>query len=244
MFCNQTEQEGSMAAHPKTTNRLLGALTKAEFKLISAKMEATPLSFGEPIYEAGEAIKRIYFPESGIISLLSAVDEYSTLEVGIVGSEGLAGVSVFLGVDVSPNRALVQGVGFAQTMTPREFLAICKANTKFSLAVRRFIHSLLAQISQSAVCNRFHVIDERLSRWLLMTQDRMRADEFQITQDFLANMLGVRREAVNKAAGNLQGRGLISYSRGHLTVIDRPGLEAAACHCYKLIRQEYDSDGS
>ncbi|MDI1243488.1 MAG: Crp/Fnr family transcriptional regulator [bacterium] len=204
-------------------------------------MESVPLVFGEPIYAAGEAIKQIYFPESGIISLLSEVDKDSTLEVGIVGSEGLTGVSVFLGVGTSPNRAVVQGAGTARTMSPRSFLAACRSSEKLSQTVRRFIHSLLTQISQSAVCNRYHLIDDRLSRWLLMTHDRMRSDEFEITQDFLSNMLGVRREAVNKAAGDLQRRGLISYKRGHLTVIYRAGLEAAACPCYKLIRQQYDS---
>lgn len=229
-----------MTSFQKPSNRLLAALPKTEFNILSAKMETIPLVFGEPIYEAGEAIKRIYFPESGIISLLSEVDKDSTLEVGIVGSEGLTGVSVFLGVANSPNRALVQGGGFARTMSPRAFLAACKSSEKLSHAVRRFIHSLLTQISQSAVCNRYHLIEDRLSRWLLMTHDRMRADEFQITQEFLSNMLGVRREAVNKAAGHLQRLGLISYKRGHLTVIDRPGLEAAACPCYKLVKKEYD----
>jgi CRP-like cAMP-binding protein len=228
-----------MNKNQKPINRLLAAIPKAEFQALSAKMETVPLAFGEPIYEAGESIKRIYFPESGIISLLSEVGKDSTLEVGIVGSEGLTGVSVFLGVNVSPNRALVQGAGFAHTMSPRGFLAACRSSEKLSHAVRRFIHSLLTQISQSAVCNRYHLIEDRLSRWLLMTHDRMRADEFQITQEFLSNMLGVRREAVNKAAGDLQRRGLISYKRGHLNVIDRAGLEAAACPCYRLIKKDY-----
>jgi len=230
-----------MTFNQRPANRLLAALPKAEFKALSAKMETVPLGFGEPIYEAGEEIKRIYFPESGIISLLSAVDKDSTLEVGIVGSEGLAGVSVFLGVATSPNRALVQGSGFAYSISPRAFLAACKSSEKLSHAVRRYIHSLLTQISQSAVCNRYHVIEDRLSRWLLMTHDRMRTDEFQITQEFLSNMLGVRREAVNKSARDLQTRGLISYKRGHLNVIDRAGLEAAACPCYKVIRHEFDA---
>jgi CRP-like cAMP-binding protein len=230
-----------MTPNSNPTNRLLAAIPKTELKILSAKMETVELVFGEPIYAAGETIKRVYFPESGIISLLSEVDEESTLEVGIVGREGLTGVSVFLGVGNSHNRALVQGAGFARVMSPRAFLAACKSSEKLSQAVRRFIHSLLTQISQSAVCNRYHLIEDRLSRWLLMTHDRMRSDEFQITQEFLSNMLGVRREAVNKAASDLQRRGLISYKRGRLNVIDRRGLEAAACPCYKLIKQEYDS---
>lgn len=231
-----------MTINQKPNNRLLAAIPKTEFKALSAKMDYVPLAFGEPIYEPGEEIKRIYFPETGIISLLSAVDKDSTLEVGIVGSEGLAGVAVFLGVATSPNRAIVQGSGTALTMPPRAFLAACKSSDKLSHAVRRYIHSLLTQISQSAVCNRYHLIDDRLARWLLMTHDRMRTDEFQITQDFLSNMLGVRREAVSKAAGHLQRKGTIAYRRGNLSVLNRPALEAAACPCYKLIKHEYDSD--
>ncbi|HEX6280317.1 MAG TPA: Crp/Fnr family transcriptional regulator [Pyrinomonadaceae bacterium] len=203
-------------------------------------METRPLTFGESIYETDEVIKRVFFPESGIISLLSSVDRTSTLEVGIVGSEGLAGVSVFLGVNVSHNLAVVQGGGTALTMTTKNFLAACKASDSLSRAVRRYIHSLLTQISQSAACNRYHVIEERLARWLLMTHDRMGTADFQITQDFLSNMLGVRREAINIAAGELQRRGLISYKRGHLIVIDRTGLEASSCACYDLIKREYD----
>lgn len=225
-----------------TTNRLLAALSNAEFRSMSAKMQSVPLAFGASIYEKGEEIKSIYFPESGIISLLSAVDTDSTLEVGIVGSEGLAGVSVFLGVSTSPNRALVQGSGIAQVLTPRAFLEACRASEKLSVAVRRYIHSLLTQISQSAACNRYHLIEARLSRWLLMTHDRMRTDEFQITQEFLSNMLGVRREAVNIAARDLQRRGLIDYKRGQLTVVDRAGLEATACPCYTVIKKEFDVD--
>jgi CRP-like cAMP-binding protein len=230
-----------MTFNQKPANRLLAALPKAEFKTLFAKLETVTLGFGEPIYQTGEEIKRIYFPESGIISLLSAVDKDSTLEVGIVGSEGLTGVSVFLGVATSPNRALVQGSGFAYAVSSRGFLAACSSSEILSRAVRRYVHSLLTQISQSAVCNRYHLIEDRMSRWLLMTHDRMRTDEFRITQDFLSNMLGVRREAVNIAARDLQRRGLISYKRGHLTVTDRPALEAAACPCYKLIKQDYDA---
>ncbi len=239
LFYNKTEQKGvrKMSVSAIPSNRLLASIPKSQFDILSAKMETVPLEFGEPIYEAGAAIVRIYFPESGIISLLSEVAEDSTLEVGIVGSEGLAGVSVFLGVPVSPNRAIVQGSGLARTMSPRAFLAACKSSEKLSKAVRLFIHSLLTQISQSAVCNRYHRIESRMSRWLLMTQDRMRSDEFRITQDFLSNMLGVRREAVNIAAGHLQRRGLVSYSRGKLTVMDRQGLEDAACPCYGLIKK-------
>lgn len=230
-----------MANVQSSLNRLLAGLPKKEFRSLSARMESMPLIFGESIYEPGQAVERVFFPESGIISLLASVGRTSTLEVGIVGSEGLAGISVFLGVRKSPNRAIVQGAGHALTMAAKDFVAACKASESLSRAVRRYLHSLLTQISQSAACNRYHVIEDRLARWLLMTHDRMRSDEFLITQDFLSNMLGVRREAINIAAGGLQRQGVISYKRGTLTMIHRPGLEALACSCYELIRQDLDA---
>ncbi|HLA94354.1 MAG TPA: Crp/Fnr family transcriptional regulator [Pyrinomonadaceae bacterium] len=229
-----------MTKTAKPLNRLLAALPKTEYNLISSRLVHTPLVYNASVYEPGDEIKHVYFPDSGIISLLSAVDTDSTLEVGIVGNEGLAGLPVFLGVTISSNRAVVQGAGVAQRMSVKDFRAACKKSQKLTQLIQRYVHSLLTQISQSAVCNRYHHIDARLSRWLLMTHDRMRTDEFQITQEFLSNMLGVRREAVNKAAGDLQRQSLIKYSRGSLSVINRTGLEKAACPCYKIIRKEYE----
>lgn len=230
---------------PETTkplNRLLAAVPKTEYKLLSAKLERVDLVYNETIYQPGDTIKQVYFPESGIISLLSAVDANSTVEVGLVGHEGMAGLPVFLGVSTSANRAVVQGSGHAQRISAADFRESCKNGGKLPQFIQRYIHSLLTQISQSAVCNRYHHIEARLARWLLMTHDRMHLDEFQITQEFLSNMLGVRREAVNKAAGDLQRHDLISYTRGHLTVNNRKGLEKAACPCYKIIRKEYENN--
>ncbi len=226
-----------------SANRLLAALPKKDLNDLLQKMERVPLIYEEHVYEAGSFINHVYFPESGIISLLSRVDEHSTIEVGIVGNEGMAGLPIFLGVKQSANVAVVQGAGTALRMKTTDFLHECNNGNRLARPLLRFMHSLMAQISQSAACNRFHPIEARLARWLLMTQDRMHADEFQITQGFLSNMLGVRREAVNKAAGDLQRHKLISYSRGILDVIDRKGLEKAACPCYIIIKKEYDDFG-
>jgi len=228
----------SLRAPP--TNRLLAALPKDEYQRLLPKLEPSPLVFGEVIYEPGDRIRKVYFPTSGIISLLAAVEDRATLEVGIVGREGMVGLPAFMGVKTSGNRAVVQGVGAAMIMKVADFRKECDNGGSLSRLLRRYSHSRLTQIAQGAACNRFHPIDARLARWLLMTRDRMGTDEFQLTQEFLSNMLGVRREGVNKAAGVLQQQDLISYSRGHLLILNRPGLTAIACHCYGIIKAEYD----
>ena len=219
-------------------NRLLAALPAKEYKRLLPKLEGVSLTYGENIYEQGEIIRRVYFPTSGIISLLTAVEERSQLEVGIVGNEGMVGLAPFLGVKTSNNRAIVQGEGFAMRMKAADFLAECGNGGSLPNILRRYTHSLLTQISQSAVCYRFHPIEARLARWLLMTSDRMNTNEFQITQEFLSNMLGVRREGVNKSAVILQRQQLISYSRGNISITNRAGLEAASCKCYGIIKDE------
>ena len=224
----------------KPNNRLLAALPKNEYNALFPKLELVPLIYNEAIYKPGDVIRHVYFPESGIISLLSRVDDHSSIEVGIVGSEGMAGLPVFLGVKTSANVAVVQGAGFAQRIKTADFLNECKKDGKLPYFLMRFMHSLMSQISQASACNRFHPIEERLARWLLMTHDRMHSGEFQITQEFLSNMLGVRREAVNKAAKALQDRELIKYTRGNVSIINVRGLENAACSCYKIIKEEYD----
>lgn len=233
-----------MSSNTPPTNRLLAALPPNEYDALSRHLENFELIYSENIYKPGAAIDHVYFPESGIISLLSQVDDHSSIEVGIVGSEGLAGLPVFLGVKTSGNVAVVQGAGNALRLTTANFLAATSNGGKLTGIIQRFIHSLFIQISQSAACNRFHPIEERLARWLLMTQDRMHSNEFQITQEFLSNMLGVRREAVNKAAGSLHNLELISYVRGNLTINDRTGLEKAACPCYWIIKHEYENGTS
>ena len=221
-----------MSAPTKPNNRLLAALAKKTYQLLRPTLESFDLKYKDIIYDPGDTIKYAYFPETGIISLLSTVDYNSTLEVGIVGSEGMIGLPLFLGEKRSDTRALVQGSGMALRITARDFLAECSRSDELPRILRRFTHSLMKQISQSAACNRFHAVEFRLARWLLMTHDRMKNDRFQITQEFLSNMIGVRREAVTKAAGNFQTNHLISYHRGDLTIEDRERLESLACSCY------------
>jgi CRP-like cAMP-binding protein len=223
------------------TNRLLAALPKDEYERLLPRLEPFPLVFGEVIYEPGDLIRDVYFPTSGIISLLAAVEDRATLEVGIVGREGMVGLPAFMGVKTSGNRAVVQGAGAAMRMRANAFRNECENGGSFPRLLRRYTHSRMTQIAQGAACNRFHPIDARLARWLLMTRDRMGSDEFRLTQEFLSNMLGVRREGVNKAAGALQQQNLISYSRGNLLILDRVGLKAVACHCYGIIKGEYDT---
>lgn len=230
----------SNSARP--ANRLLATLTKKEYQRLLPALKRTTLTFGEVLYEPGDTIRHVYFPNDSIISLLSAVADRSTLEVGIVGREGMAGLPVFMGVNVSRTRALVQGAGSAMRMTSAAVRREANHLSPLHRLLHRYTHSLLTQISQSSACNRFHTVDARLARWLLMTRDRLAADEFRLTQDFMSNMLGVRREGVNKAAGTLQRAKLINYKRGQLRILNRPGLEAVACVCYSILKAE--SDGS
>lgn len=222
----------------QTGNQLLAALPPEDYKNLLAKSELTELNFGKTIYESDDIIRNVYFPKSGIISLLSTIDSQSILEIGIVGREGMVGLPVFLGVNRSKNKAIVQGKGKFLKVKTADFLKECEKSKILSRLLQRFAHSFLTQVSQSAVCNRFHQTNVRLARWLLMTHDRMETDEFVLTQEFLSNMLGVRREAVTIAASNFQQQKLISYTRGKITVLDRAGLEAISCRCYTIIKNE------
>jgi CRP-like cAMP-binding protein len=217
-------------------NRLLAALPGKEYQRLRPHLEEGALSFGEVLYESGEIIRRVYFPNHGIVSLLSMVEERSTLEVGVVGSEGMVGISVFLGAQASPNQALVQGAGAAMSMKADAMRKHVGHEGPLPDLLRRYANSLLAQISQTAACNRFHAVEARLARWLLMTHDRIRSNEFRLTQEFLSHMLGVRREGVTNAARALQQMNLISYVRGQLTILDRAGLEARSCGCYEIVK--------
>jgi CRP-like cAMP-binding protein len=222
-------------------NRLLAALPVEEYRHLFSNLKRIALNYGENIYQRGDIIRHVYFPDSGIVSLLAAVEDSMTLEVGLVGNEGIVGLPVFLGVRTSNNRAVVQGTGFAMRMKAADFLAGCNNGASLSRLLQRYAHSLLTQVSQSAVCYRFHLSEARLARWLLMTADRMKTNKFQLTQEFLSNMLGVRREAVNKSAVILQQQQLIRYSRGTISIINQSGLEKAACACYGIIKDEEKS---
>ena len=231
----------STALRAPPLNRLLAALPKDEYRRLLPDLELVPLNFGEVIYKPGDLIRHVYFPTAGILSLLAAAEEHATLEVGIVGREGMVGLPIFMGVKTSRDCAVVQGAGEALRMKATAFRKECSDGGSLPVQLRRYTHSRLTQISQGAACNRFHSIEARLARWLLMTRDRMERNEFQLTQEFLSNMLGVRREGVNKAAGALQHQNLISYSRGTLTILNQIGLEAASCRCYEIIKDEIDN---
>jgi CRP-like cAMP-binding protein len=223
---------------PPIANQLLAALPKKDYQGLLRHLEEIPLVFEEILYRPNALISDVYFPNSGIVSLLAGANERSTLEVGLVGNEGMVGLGVFMGVNSSLNRAVVQGAGSAMKMKATTFRRESNHGGVLQRLLQRYSHSVLTQITQSAVCNQFHSLDARLARWLLMTRDRMGDDEFQITQEFLSNMLGVRREGVSIAACDLQKRKLIRYSRGRLKILDRPGLEAISCGCYQIIRDE------
>jgi len=226
------------AKSPPIANRLLAALPKKDYLRLVRHLEEVPLVFEKILYRPDELISDVYFLNSGIVSLLAGLKERATLEVGLVGNEGMVGLGVFLGVTSSMNRAVVQGAGSAMKMKANALRKVCNNGGALPRLLQRYSHSVLMQITQSAVCNQFHSVNARLARWLLMTQDRMGDDEFRLTQEFLSHMLGVRREGVSVAAGDLQRRKLISYSRGHLKVLDRAGLLAISCGCYEIIREE------
>ena len=229
-----------MIQRPPTTNRLLEGLPPSDLRRILGGCESVELAFAEVLYTPRARLTHVYFPIQGSISLIMPVDDADALEVGIVGNEGMFGIPLVLGVDVSPVRAVVQGAGSALRMGGASFLRELGRSQALQRAIDRYIFVHLSQVAQTAACMRFHVVEARLARWLLMTQDRAHADTFHVTQEFLAFMLGVRRVGVTKAASSLQQRSLIQYSRGSLTVLDRRGLKAVACGCYQADRDSYD----
>jgi CRP-like cAMP-binding protein len=231
----------SVKRNEPVTNRLLAALPKREYQHLLPELKEVTLTFGKILFEPGERIRHVYFPNNSIISLLSAVEDREHLEVGIVGNDGMAGLPVFMDVKKSRNRGLVQGAGSAMRMKAAALRQVLGNGSSLNKLLHRYTHALLTQISQSAACNRFHLVNARLARWLLMTHDRIEGDEFRLTQEFLSYMLGVRREIVTLAAGVLQKQKLISYSRGQIRILDRVGLEAVSCQCYRVVKDEYDN---
>jgi len=217
-------------------NRLLAALPRKSYQRLLSSLAPVELRFGEVLHEAGEPIRDVYFPSRSLVSLLTLVEGHLALEVGMVGREGMVGIALALGADVSPVRALVQGSGPALKMSAARFRAELKANPPLQRELNRYVHALISQISQTAGCNRFHVVEARLARWLLMTRDRVRSGQFRMTHDFLSHMLGVRRVGVTEAASALQRRKLIEYRRGNIRILDDRGLEAACCSCYQVVK--------
>ncbi len=219
-------------------NKMLAALPAKEYRRLANKLEPFDLKFGEIIYAPDDNMKDVYFPNSGIVSFLTTIEERSTLEVGLVGNEGMVGLSAFLGTTKSPNSAVVRATGIAWKMKAADFLKECRENISLSRIVHHYTHLLLTQLSLVGASKRFHPIIKRLTCWLLMTSDRLGTDKFHITQEFISNMLGVRREAIAIAAASMQEKQLISYSRGNLSILNRVSLEEFACKCYSIIKEE------
>jgi CRP-like cAMP-binding protein len=231
-----------VAASQRSTmvNQLIDGLPGGDRRRMLAGCEEVDLLFAEVLNTPGEPLPFVYFPTVGFISLIMPVDASAALEVGLVGSEGMFGTPLALGVDISPVRAVVQGAGTSLRMDAAAFCRELGRSAALRQQIDRYIFVQLSQLAQTAACTRFHVVEARLARWLLMTQDRAQSNAFHITQEFLAFMLGVRRVGVTKAARSLQQRELIRYSRGNITVLDRRGLKAASCGCYKADRDSYD----
>ena len=205
-----------------------------------AGCEKVDLTFADVLSEPGERIQHVYFPANSFISLAAAVDGRTSLEVGLVGNEGMLGIPLILGISVSPQRALVRGSGPALRMTADSFHHELGASAALQRGLNHYLYALMVQFAQTAACTRFHLLDARLARWLLMTHDRAHSDRFHLTHEFLADMLGVRRVGITKAAGVLQRIKLISYRRGQITILDRSGLEAVSCGCYRAMQQSYE----
>jgi len=221
-------------------NRVLASIPAKEYQRLRSQLEPVTLAFGQVLYEPGETIKHVYFPLDCLVSLLTAVDKRRTLEVGMVGNEGMVGMPFILGMGISGVRALVQGGGDALRIAAAPFRAAFARNLRLQQALHRYTYALMAQISQTAACNRFHAAEARLARWLLMTSERVGTDEFPMTHEFLAHMLGVRREGVTEAANALRRRKVIDYSRGKIQILDAARLKAASCSCYQVVRDVFD----
>jgi CRP-like cAMP-binding protein len=226
------------AAH-MTGNHLLAALPSDAYKRLQPSLEPVTFSLGKVVYESGGQMRHVYFPTTSHISLLYTMLDGSTAEMGLVGKEGVVGISLFMGGETTPSHAVVQGGGAALRMKAKAMLDEFKRGGEFQLLLLRYTQALITQISQTAVCNRLHSVEQRLCRWLLMTHDRTESDELQMTHEFISNMLGVRREGVTVAAQRLQETGMISYVRGHINILDRPQLLTHVCECYQVVRAEH-----
>ena len=226
--------------HQPTGSRLLALLPQEDYERVMPHMERISLSLGQVIYESGGRMSYVYFPTTAIISLLYMMENGSSAEMGVAGNEGLVGVALFMGGNTTPNRAVVQSAGESLRMKSKVLQEEFARGGEFQRLLLRYTQALMTQMSQTAVCNRLHAIEKQLCRWLLLSHDRLDSDELVMTQELIANMLGVRREGVTHAAQRLQESGLISYVRGRIRILDRAGLEAVVCECYKVVKDEYD----
>jgi CRP-like cAMP-binding protein len=221
-------------------NHLLASLPAADYARLLPHLERIPLALGQVLYESGTTQAFVYFPADSIISLLYVMENGSSAEIAITGNEGLVGIALFMGGETTPSRAVVQSSGHAYRLRAVYMKDEFARGGPLQHLLLRYTQALLTQMAQTAVCNRHHSIDEQLCRWLLLSLDRLPSNELAMTQELIANMLGVRREGVTEAAGKLQAAGLIHYSRGKITVTNRPGVEAKVCECYAVVKREYE----
>lgn len=223
-----------------TRNRLLAAIPDEVYYRLQPDLEPIRLDLGNVIYEAHQPLSHVYFPTTAIVSLLYTMENGSSAEMGIVGCDGVVGIAVFMGGDTTPNRAVVQSAGDALKLELKHFRRELRRTSELHRLLLLYTQSLLTQMSQTAVCNRLHSVEQQLCRWLLLSHDRLESNELIMTQELIANMLGVRREGVSVAAHNLQNAGVIRYKRGHITIVDRSGLESRVCECYQVVKTECD----
>jgi len=220
-------------------NHLLAAITESDYLRLLPHLKLVDLPLGDVLYESGRTFVDVYFPATAIVSLLYVLENGSSAEISVVGNEGVVGIALFMGGESMPNRAIVQSAGLAYRLNGALLYQEFNRSAAIQHLLMRYTLALLSQMAQTAVCNRHHSVDQQLCRWLLLSLDRLSSNELCMTQELIADMLGVRREGVTEAAGKLQCAGLIQYSRGRITVLDRPGLEARVCECYKVVKKEF-----
>jgi CRP-like cAMP-binding protein len=226
--------------HSPHQNHLLDALPASDFDRLASHLELIPMPLGEVLYESGGKLRYVYFPTTSIVSLLYVMEDGASAEIAIVGNEGILGISLFMGGDSTPSRAVVQSAGHGFRLKADLLKDEFGRFGPTMHLLLRYTQALITQMAQTAVCNRHHSVDQQLCRWLLLSLDRLKSNELSMTQELIANMLGVRREGVTEAAGKLQNDGLIRYRRGTITVLDRPGVEARSCECYQVVKTEFD----
>lgn len=226
--------------HNNQKNRLLDVLPKEEYERLSPYLEFILIPTGEALYESSDMLRYIYLPTTCIVSLLYGLENGEQTEIAVVGNEGIIGIALFMGGGSMPNRAIVQSTGYAYRIRKHHFMQEFNRHGTLLHLMLRYTQALITQMAQTAVCNRYHHIDQQLSRWLLLNMDRLSSNKLVMTHELIALNLGVRREGVTEAAGKLQKEGIIDYRRGNITVLDRAGLEAHACECYQVVKKEYD----
>jgi CRP-like cAMP-binding protein len=225
---------------PPSPNKLLGALPPDTYQRLQPNLELVTLELGASVYEAGGNQPYVYFPTDAIVSLLYVMKDGASAEIAIVGNEGIVGIALFMGGETTPSRAVVQSAGHAYRLSSKRLKQEFEQGGALQHLLLRYTQALITQMAQTAVCNRHHSVEQQLCRWLLLSVDRLPTNELTMTQELIANMLGVRREEVTEAAGKLQDAGLINYSRGRITIVDRPKLEKRVCECYAVVKKEFD----